>query len=60
MPALMIPEDILGRLRKNEEYRSSLQKFRENPIDDDGDAVMLDADTLRRGDTWNELADKEL
>ena len=59
MLTLTIPEDILCRLRKNEEYKSSLKKFRETPMDDGG-MVMLDEDNLRRGDTWNELADKEL
>ena len=59
MTTLMIPQDILNRLTKDDGYKSSLKEFMETPMDD-GDEIMLDVDNLRRSDTWNELADKEL
>jgi len=59
MSAVTIPEDMLDRFPKDTEYRSSFDKFRTTPMDDD-DRKMLDADMLRRRDTWNELSGKEL
>ena len=59
MTTLMIPQDILNRLTKDDDYKRSLKEFMETPMDD-GDEMMLDMDNLRRSDTWNELADKEL
>jgi hypothetical protein len=56
---VMIPEDVLCQFQKDEEYRSSLKEFCEASVMDE-DEIMLDADSLRRRDTWNEFSGKEL
>lgn len=59
MSIVAIPEDVINQFPKDEEYRSSLKQFYETLTDDEG-KIMLDADMLRRRDTWNELSGKEL
>ena len=59
MLAVTIPEDVLTRFPEDTEYKSSFERFRATPMDEE-DRKMLDVDTMRRRDTWNELAGKEL
>jgi len=54
-----IPDDVVDRFPKDEEYKSSLKQFLEMLRDDEGKEI-LDADTLRKNDTWNELSGKVL
>ena len=59
MSAVTIPEDVMEKFPEDTEYRSSFEKFRATPMDDE-DRKMLVADAMRRRETWNELAGKEL
>jgi hypothetical protein len=55
----MIPEEILCRLQQDKEYKGTLKKFCETPVDDQ-ERSMLEEDHSRMRDTWNKLAGKQL